>query len=198
MNQASDAIPRPRRPARSWPQPLRPRVVGVAGGAGVTTLAAALGGQDCGVFPGSAGVGGVDVLVCHGTRDMIHRASTAVDQLLRAERHRPVVAVVLGQRAPDRVAHERLRLIAPYAARIVFVPQVKRWARADAPLDEARALPGIPDGALPRHLHAFAGAVSDIREALAHRQPVSRSARPAPGRAVSPRRASRPTPQRSR
>ncbi|MER7433667.1 hypothetical protein ACFU8R_28185 [Pseudonocardia alni] len=144
----------------------RPTVAGVAGGVGTTTVAAALGGTDRGVFVGRA----VDVLVCRATGDSLVRAGHAARLVAQATGRLPVLAVTAADAVgPSRPVTARLRLLEPNAASVVVLPFVRRWRELATPLDEARILRAIPRTDLPRSLRRYATAVDDILAGLSGR-----------------------------
>lgn len=163
--------------ARAWPGRTgslrvgrsRPTVAGVAGGVGTTTVAAAIGGTDRGVFVGRA----VDVLVCRATGDSLIRAGHAARLVAQVTGRLPVLAVTAADAAgPSRPVTARLRLLEPNAAAVVVLPYVRRWREVAAPLDEARALLAVPRTDLSRSLRRYATAV-DVVTALTGRPPTS-------------------------
>lgn len=169
----------PGRPERSpHSRRTRPSVAGVAGGVGATTVAAAIGAVDRGVFVGRA----VDVLVCRATGDSLIRAGHAARLLAEITGRLPVVAVTASDATgPSRPVTARLRLLAPNAVGVVVLPHVRRWRDVAAPLDEARALLAVPRTDLPRPLRRYADAADDVLAALTGRPRAL--VRPARGRA---------------
>lgn len=164
-----------------------PAVAGVAGGVGTTTIAAAIGGIDRGLFIGRA----IDLLVCRATGDSLIRAGHAAALVGQLTGRRPVVAVTAADGAgPSRPVTARLRLLAPNAAAVVVLPYVRRWRELAAPLDEARVLLTVPSTDLPRALRRYAGAAQDLLTSL--------SGLPAPARPLTNRVAARPTMRRTR
>jgi hypothetical protein len=160
----------------------------VAGGVGTTTVAAALGAADRGVFIGRA----VDVLVCRATGDSLVRAGHAAQVVAQATGRRPVLAVTAADSSgPSRPVTARLRLLEPHTSAVVVMPYVRRWQDLTAPLDEARALLALPHADLPRPLRPYAAAVQDLRSSLSGRIPTNR--RSTHGRPVP-----RPTMRRTR
>lgn len=171
--------------AQAWPaqhgsrRRPRPTVAGVAGGVGTTTVTAALGGTDRGVFVGRA----VDVLVCRATGDSLVRAGHAARLVREVTGRLPVLAVTAADATgPSRPVTARLRLLGPNAAAVVVLPFVKRWRELSTPLDEARVLLGVPRTDLPRALRRYAAAVDEIATALAGRSATP--LRPVRGRAA--------------
>lgn len=149
-----------RRPRR------RPAVAGVAGGVGTTTVAAALGAADCGVFTGRAGRP-VDVLVCRATGDSLVRAGRAAQRVVADGHARPVVAVTRPDpQGPSRPVNARMRLLEPHAAAVVVLPFVRRWRDVAEPLVDLRGLLDRPPTELPRPLRRYAAALHRLRAAL--------------------------------
>ena len=110
-----------------------PLVAGVGGGVGTSTLAAAVRGQDRGIYrPGDL----VDVLVARASMVSLGAAARA---LATCPEPRPVLVVVADQargRLPDNAGH-RLRMSEPYTAGIVHVPYVEAWRHLDQPIASA-------------------------------------------------------------
>ncbi|MCX6462700.1 MAG: hypothetical protein NTW05_03755 [Pseudonocardiales bacterium] len=160
----------------------------MAGGVGTTTVAAALGAADRGVFVGRA----VDVLVCRATGDSLVRAGHAAQLVARVGGRRPVLAVTAADSSgPSRPVTARLRLLEPHTTAVVVLPFVRRWRDLAAPLDEARALLAVPHTDLPRPLRRYAGAAQDLLAALSGH--LTSTTRPTAGRPTS-----RPTLRRTR
>ena len=149
-------------------------IAGVAGGVGVSLIAAALCATDIEVSLG----GPVDVLVCRLTAQSLDLALQTLPAATSGGR--PVLAVVhdrppLGRRAaqiPRPIQHQ----VAQARARthVVEVPFVKEWLTCPVPEHEVALLhdPGL---AVPRHLREFAKAMTALRAALG-----GRSAPPSP------------------
>lgn len=160
--------PRTMFPPQELPVPIadygvRRAVAGVAGGVGTSTLAAAMGARDRGVFVGRA----VDVLVCRATGDSLIRAGHAAQLITQTTGRKPVVAVTAADSSgPSRPVTARLRLLEPHTAAVVVLPFVRRWRDLSAPLDEARALFAVPQTDLPRPLRRYAGAIQSVVSAL--------------------------------
>ena len=140
-----------------------PRIAGVAGGVGTTTLATALRGYD----RGRAAEQGTDVLVCRSTGDSLHAAATAISWLGSSGLPRPVLAVVADQptalRGPVRA---RLRMIEPQVNGLVLVPYVAHWRDITDPLAEAARLSECPADQLPRALRGYGEALVRLAEAV--------------------------------
>ena len=158
----------------------RPTVAGVAGGVGTTTVAAALGGIDRGVFVNRV----VDVLVCRATGDSLVRAGHAARLVSEVTGRLPVLAVTAADATgPGRPVTARLRLLGPNTAAVVVLPFVRRWRELPTPLDEARVLLAVPRTDLPRALRRYAAAVDEIANALTGRRSAT-PPRPVHGRAA--------------
>lgn len=137
----------------------QPRAAAVAGGSGATTVAAALGAQDLGVYRG----GPVEVLVCRDTVSALGAAHRAV----QAAPGQPVLVVVASTPASmPRAAAARLQMVRPHVAAAVQVPFVSRWREVTDPHAEAAALLRRPPRELPRHLRSIATALHRVREVL--------------------------------
>ena len=114
-----------------------PRIAGVAGGAGTSTVAAALHGYD----QGRAVDEGFEVLTCRCTGDSLHAAATVVSWLAANSRPRPVLAVTCDGPVPARgPLRARLRMIEPQVAGLVVLPFVAHWRELTDPRREAAAL----------------------------------------------------------
>src|SRR5689334_3650021 len=141
-----------------------PLVAGVGGGVGTSTLAAALRGQDRGIYrPGDL----VDVLVARATMVSLGAAARA---LVTCPEPRPVLVVVADQargRLPDNAVH-RLRMSEPYTAGIVHVPYVEAWRHLDQPIALAfHALTGGLTRQIPsRSARGFADTTARLVRAL--------------------------------
>ena len=145
---------------------VRRAVAGVAGGVGTSTLAAAMGARDRGVFVGRA----VDVLVCRATGDSLIRAGRAAQIITQTTGRKPVVAVTAADSSgPSRPVTARLKLLEPHTAAVIVLPFVRHWRDVTAPLDEARALFAVPRTDLPRPLRRYTGAIQSVVSALGGR-----------------------------
>lgn len=136
-----------------------PLVAGVAGGVGVSTLAAALRAHDGGVYAG----GSVDLLVCRTT---VTSLGLAHEVAARAP-HPPVLAVVadIPSTIPGSV-RARMRMAEPHVHQLVAVPFVPEWrARVDPHGEAAQVLD--PAQQSPRSLRDFAKAMDRLVAALA-------------------------------
>lgn len=159
-------------------------VAGVSGGVGVTTVAAAIGASDRGVFISRR----VDVLVCRGSGDSLVRAGQAAQVVAASAGWKPVLAVnAADASAPNRSVTSRLRLLEPHTSSVVLLPFVRRWEETPAPVEEIRGLLAARRSDLPRGLRSFARAALDLRSAVERRSPAS--SRRMPARAVAPSRA---------
>ena len=140
-----------------------PWVAGVGGGVGTSTVAAAVGGRDRGVFTGR----GVDVLVCRSTGESLIRATRAAPCVAADGLGPPVLAVSHDARTGlSRPTAARLRLVEPHAAAVVLLPFVPRWREVASPLDEARDLLTRSPTGLPRPLREYAAAIGRLAAAI--------------------------------
>ena len=140
-----------------------PWVAGVGGGVGTSTVAAAVGGRDRGVFTGR----GVDVLVCRSTGESLIRATRAAPCVAADGLGPPVLAVSHDARTGlSRPSAARLRLVEPHAAAVVLLPFVPRWREVASPLDEARDLLTRSPTGLPRPLREYAAAIGRLAAAI--------------------------------
>lgn len=141
-----------------------PLVAGVGGGVGTSTMAAAVRGQDRGIYrPGDL----VDVLVARASMVSLRAAQRA---LATCPEPRPVLVVVADQargRLPDNAAH-RLRMSEAYTAEIVHVPYVEAWRHLDQPIASAfHALTGGLTRQIPsRAARGFADTTDRLVRAL--------------------------------
>jgi hypothetical protein len=136
-----------------------PAVVGVAGGVGTSTIAAALGGRDLGVFAGRP----ADVVVCRATV-----ASVLLAGRVAALCTRPVVAVTAVDTGRLSAAlRSRLALLEPHTAAVVALPWVPSWRDLVDPLRELRDHLIRPAAELPRPVSGYLAALTTIRTALA-------------------------------
>jgi hypothetical protein len=140
-----------------------PRLAGVGGGVGTTTLATALRGYD----RGRATDQGVEVLVARSTGGSLHQAATMIAWLASNSRPRPVLAVVVDQPAPIRgPLRARLRMIEPQVSALVVVPYVAHWRELTDPLREAARLSECPADQLPKALRGYGEALAGLAEAV--------------------------------
>ena len=144
-----------------------PLVAGVGGGVGTSTLAAAVRGQDRGIYrPGDL----VDVLVARACMVSLGAAARA---LATCPEPRPVLVVVADQARgglPDNAGH-RLRMSEAYTAGIVHVPYVEAWRHLDQPIASAfHALTGGLTRQIPsRAARGFAETIRRLVRALTPR-----------------------------
>ena len=138
-----------------------PRIAGVAGGVGTTTLATALRAYD----RGREGARGVDVLACRATGQSLHQAATVVAWLADNGRPRPVLAVTSDQPGQlPNTARARLRMMEPRLAAVVVLPYVGHWREMSDPLTEAAMLSEFPAGELPRPLRSYGRTLATLTE----------------------------------
>jgi hypothetical protein len=136
----------------------QPRVAGVAGGVGTTTIARALAALDCDRYEAGEPV---DVLVARATLYSLGCAQ----QVLASTPRAPVLAVVgeLPGSAPTAPTRARLRMTEPELAGFVFVPYVPDWVDDVRPHDAAIASRAAPDPrALSRPVRAFVTAIQEL------------------------------------
>jgi hypothetical protein len=153
-----------------------PWVAGVGGGVGTSTVAAAVGGRDRGVFTGR----GVDVLVCRSTGESLIRATRAAPCVAADGLGPPVLAVSHDARTGlSRPTAARLRLVEPHAAAVVVLPFVPRWREVGSPLDEARDLLTRSPTGLPRPLREYAAAIGRLAAAITESPRFHRAEGPA-------------------
>ncbi|MGD9530140.1 MAG: hypothetical protein AB7I38_11920 [Dehalococcoidia bacterium] len=138
----------------------RPRVAGVAGGVGTTTIAVALHAEDGRVWRGDVAV---HVLVCRST--MTSLASAQAAAAAAAARGSTAVLAVVGDggslTAPMRAS---LRMVDPYVAGVVHVPYVAGLRDLVRPWDAAADV--LATGAPPRELRRFADALAGLADAV--------------------------------
>ncbi|HEY0573557.1 MAG TPA: hypothetical protein VGD73_05600 [Pseudonocardia sp.] len=140
-----------------------PRIAGVAGGVGTTTLATALRGYD----RGRAAEQGAEVLVCRSTGGSLHAAATVIAWLGTTGQPRPVLAVIADQPTPIRgPLRARLRMIEPQVNGLVVVPYVPHWRELTDPLAEAARLSDCPADQLPKALRGYGEALARLAEAV--------------------------------
>ena len=138
-----------------------PRIAGVAGGVGTTTLATALRAYD----RGREGARGVDVLACRATGQSLHQAATIVAWLADNGRPRPVLAVTSEQ--PGQLhgtCKARLRMMDPQLAAVVLMPHVGHWREMTDPLAEAAMLSEQTADELPKPLRPYGRALASLAE----------------------------------
>lgn len=141
-----------------------PRIAGVAGGVGTTTLATALRAYD----RGREGGRGVDVLTCRSTGQSLHQAATIVAWLADNGRPRPVLAVTSDQ--PGQLhgtCKARLRMMEPQLTAVVVLPYVGHWREMNDPLAEAAMLSEQPADELAKPLRPYGRALASLAELVA-------------------------------
>ncbi len=144
--------------------PQVPRVGGVAGGVGTTTVAALLQATDAGIITAQSTTP-VQVLVCRSTASSVHAAVTLAARLPLS----PVLVVVAdcGDRPPSTVRH-RLRMAEPNLAALVLLPWWPSLREADDPATRVRtvawgeAAPTRSERSLPGVLDALVAAVTPL------------------------------------
>lgn len=152
----------------------QPRIAGVAGGVGTSTLAAALRARDCGIYRGGAVV---DVLVARSSMYSLGCAQRAI----AATPAPPVLAVVaeIPGSFPG-VVKTRLRMTEPHVAAIVMLPFVLDWPELDSPHHDAtQLLLSVPTS---RSARAFVVALHELVEQITPRVIARSTAPPAPTR----------------
>jgi hypothetical protein len=148
----------PRFVSSALPVAYPPSAVGVAGGVGTSTVAAALGGRDLGVFTGRP----AEVVVCRATV-----ASVLAAGRVAALCTRPVVAVTAVDTGKLSAAlRSRLALLEPHTAAIVALPWVPSWHDLADPLQELRDQLTRPAGELPRPVAGYLAVLAAIHAAL--------------------------------
>ncbi|GAA5160975.1 hypothetical protein GCM10023321_44520 [Pseudonocardia eucalypti] len=140
-----------------------PRIAGVAGGVGTTTLATALRGYDRGRAFGH----GCELLVCRCTGESLHRAAMVTSWFAQHDLPRPVLAVNADVPVPMRgPLRARLRMIEPQVSGLVLVPYVMHWRELTDPLGEAARLSETPTEELPRPLRPYSDALVRLAQAV--------------------------------
>jgi len=135
-----------------------PLVCGVAGGVGVTTIAAALRAQDGGVYHG----GPADVVVCRSTSSSVGAAHRVINAIPGA----PVLVVVAdGPLRTPAPVKARVRMVEPHLAGLVWMPYVEQWRHTDDALKHAAAVTSHPDG-MPKWLQPWAAALHQLGTAV--------------------------------
>lgn len=135
-----------------------PLVCGVAGGVGVTTIAAALRARDGGVYHG----GPADVVVCRSTSSSVGAAHRVINAVPGA----PVLVVVAdGPLRTPAPVKARVRMVEPHLAGLVWMPYVEQWRHTDDAFKHAAAVTSHPDG-MPKWLQAWAAAVQQLGTAV--------------------------------
>lgn len=135
-----------------------PRVCGVAGGVGTTTIATALHGRDLGVYCG----GPADIVVCRSTSSSVGAAHRVINAIPGA----PVL--VVGADGPLRTpapVKARARMVEPHLTALVWMPYVEQWRHTDDALQHAKAVSSHPDG-MPKWLQPWAAALRQLGTAV--------------------------------
>jgi hypothetical protein len=134
-----------------------PVVAGVAGGVGVSTVAAALRAVDAGRATASA-----DIVVCRATGESLCRAARLA--VPAGGGLRPVLAVTGGP-----VPSAGTALLEPLRdgfAAVVVLPEVRAWREVEDPGAQAAQLLARPADLLPRRLRAHAEALRALAAAV--------------------------------
>ena len=135
-----------------------PLVCGVAGGVGATTIAAALGARDLGVYHG----GTADIVVCRSTSMSVGAAHRVVNAIPG----KPVlVEVADGPLRTPGAVKARVTMVGPHVAAVVWMPYVEHWRQIDDAIAQAVAAPRHPD-AVPKWLQSWAAALNQVAEAV--------------------------------
>jgi hypothetical protein len=148
-----------------------PVVAGLAGGAGTSTLAAALHAHDAGRFDRAA-----DVLVCTSTA--LAQAAALVPSPTTAQ---PVLAVTLDADGADRAAvAAQLAVLHPRFATVVALPHVAGWRASATARAEAGSVLTLPADRVPRPLRVYASGLRRIVRALTRSDLLTLAYPPAP------------------
>jgi hypothetical protein len=140
-----------------------PRVVGVSGGVGTTTLATAVRGHD----RGRALDQGVDILVCRSTGESLHAAAAMINWLVGAGQPRPVLAITSDGPIPVRgPLLARLRMMEPQVAGLVILPYVAHWRQLTDPLSQVAQLSECPAEQLPKTLRGYGEKIGQLAEVV--------------------------------
>lgn len=139
----------------------RPRVAGVAGGVGTTTLAVALHAIDGDVYPGGVPV---HVLVCRSTMTSLASAQAAA-ATAAGDGWGTVLAVVGDGGSLTSAMRASLRMVEPHVAGIVHIPHVPGLRDLVRPWDVTADVldPATPPP--PRELRRFADALTQLAAA---------------------------------
>lgn len=160
----------------------RPVVVGVAGGVGTSTVAAAIGGDDLGTYRADDDA---DVVVCRSTASSLELAHAVVNDL----QFRAAVVLVVVADSPGKtpaVVRSLIRMVEPHLQAAVAVPWVPTWRQERRPVDQAAQ--ALTAGV--RWLHPFRRAMEEVLEAAGraeHRVGTTSTARPQTSTSSSPR-----------
>lgn len=137
-------------------------MAGVAGGVGTTSVAAALGAADGGVFRMGYPV---DVLVC---RDTVVSLGSA-HRLVNAAVGKPLLVIVASTpQATPRAATARIEFVRPHVHSVHTVPFVGRWREVTDPWSQAGGVARFPDQ-VPKWLRAFSQQIHEIHQPLVER-----------------------------
>jgi hypothetical protein len=140
-----------------------PRVVGVSGGVGTTTLATAVRGHDRGRTLDQ----GVDILVCRSTGESLHAAASMINWLVSVGQPRPVLAVTSDGPIPLRgPLRARMRMMEPQVAGLVVLPYVSHWRELTDPLSQVARLSECPAEQLPKTLRGYGEAIGELAEVV--------------------------------
>lgn len=135
-----------------------PLVCGVAGGVGVTTIAAALHARDMGVYYG----GPADIVVCRSTSISVGAAHRVINAVPGA----PVLVVVAdGPLRTPAPVKARVRMVEPHLAALIWMPYVEQWRHTDDAVKHAAAVSSHPDG-VPKWLQPWAAALRQLGTAV--------------------------------
>jgi hypothetical protein len=133
-------------------------VCGVAGGVGATTIAAALGAKDLGVYH----EGTADIVVCHSTSMSVGAAHRVVNAIPG----KPVLVVVAdGPLRIPAAVKARVTMVGPHVTAVVWMPYVEHWRQIDDAIAQAVAAPRHPDR-VPKWLHSWAAALTQVADAV--------------------------------
>ena len=135
-----------------------PLVCGVAGGVGATTIAAALGAKDLGVYHGAT----ADIVVCRSTSMSVGAAHRVVNAIPG----KPVLVVVAdGPLRIPAAVKARVTMVGPHVTAVVWMPYVEHWRQIDDVIAQAVAAPRHPDR-VPKWLHSRAAALKQVADAV--------------------------------
>jgi hypothetical protein len=144
----------------------QPRVAGVGGGVGTTTVALALRARDDARYLAGRPV---DLLVCRTTTVSVEDAWRAVAGAPEPPLLAVVADVPAGTRVPvlARPVRARLEQLEPLVSALVAVPFVRAWRSTEDPYAEASHVLRAP--AVPRALREFTDAMALLVERLHER-----------------------------
>ena len=131
---------------------LRPRVGGVAGGVGTSTIASLVDGADVGAWS----MGPLDVLVCRPTASSTAAAQRILGGDFQLLGCRPVL-VVISDGLPGTPADSaaRLTMLRPLCRAVIELPYAVQWRQSTCAAGDVHAAPA-----------SFTRAVNRIRAAL--------------------------------